>query len=208
MNIKEQLEIKDFRKEIISYLNKEFKGNENFVKIVESSVFCSEDNQIINDEFQNYKKSKNWNYTSNRWWLMLHIKIIDIKENKIKTSVAEAFIKSSSYGASIIFNGTVRNINENKEVVGITYDSHDELVLKSFDEIYKETTEKLKIIDKAVFIEHIKGYVDLVKLVLLLQLLANIEMKLMYYLDILLKKLKKDLLYGKKNIIKMNKVSG
>ena len=92
---------------------------------------------------------------------MLHTKIIDIKKNKIKTSVAEAFIKSFSYGASIIFNGTVRNINENKEVVGITYDSHDELVLKSFDEIYKETTEKLKIIDKAVFIEHVKGYVRL-----------------------------------------------
>ena len=92
---------------------------------------------------------------------MLHTKIIDIKKNKIKTSVAEAFIKSSSYDASIIFNGTVRNINENKEVVGITYDSHDELVLKSFDEIYKETTVKLKIIDKAVFIEHIKGYVGL-----------------------------------------------
>ena len=92
---------------------------------------------------------------------MLHTKIIDIKEDKIKTSVAETFIKSSSYGASIIFNGTVRNVNENKEVVGITYDSHDELVLKSFEEIYKETTEKLKIIDKAVFIEHIKGYVKL-----------------------------------------------
>jgi molybdopterin synthase catalytic subunit len=92
---------------------------------------------------------------------MLHTKIIDIKKNKIKTSVAEAFIKSSSYGASIIFSGTVRNINENKEVVGITYDSHDELVLKSFDEIYKETTEKLKIMDKAVFIEHVKGYVGL-----------------------------------------------
>ena len=92
---------------------------------------------------------------------MLHTKIIDIKENKIKTSVAENFIKSSSFGASIIFNGTVRNINENKEVVGITYDSHDELVLKSFDEIYKETTEKLKIMDKAVFIEHVKGYVGL-----------------------------------------------
>ena len=79
---------------------------------------------------------------------------------KIKTSVAEAFIKSSSYGASIIFNGTVRNNNENKDE-GMTYDSHDELVLKSFDEIYKETTEKLKILDKAVFIEHIKGYVGL-----------------------------------------------
>ena len=92
---------------------------------------------------------------------MLHTKIIDIKEDKIKTSVAETFIKSSSYGASIIFNGTVRDINENKEVVGMTYDSHDELALKSFEEIYKETTEKLKILDKAVFIEHIKGYVVL-----------------------------------------------
>ena len=92
---------------------------------------------------------------------MLHIKIIDIKENKIKTSEAEAFIKSSSYGASIIFNGTVRNINEDKEVVGMTYDTHDELVLKSFEEIYNEATEKLKITSKSVFIEHIKGYVGL-----------------------------------------------
>ena len=57
-NIKEQLEIKDFRKEIISYLNKEFKGNENFVKIVESSAFCSEDNQIINDSFKIIKNQK------------------------------------------------------------------------------------------------------------------------------------------------------
>jgi len=92
---------------------------------------------------------------------MLHTKIIDIKKDKIKISLAENFIKSSSYGASIIFNGTVRNINENKDVVGITYDTHDELVLKSFEEIYKETTEKLKIMDKAVFIEHVKGYVGL-----------------------------------------------
>ena len=92
---------------------------------------------------------------------MLHTKIIDIEKDKIKTSIAEAFIKSSSYGASIIFNGTVRNINKNKEVIGMTYDTHDELVIKSFEEIYNEASEKLKIIDKAVFIEHIKGYVVL-----------------------------------------------
>ena len=82
---------------------------------------------------------------------MLHTKIIDIEKDKIKTSIAEAFIKSSSYGASIIFNGTVRNINENKEVIGMTYDTHDELVIKSFEEIYNEASEKLKIIDKAVY---------------------------------------------------------
>jgi molybdopterin synthase catalytic subunit len=92
---------------------------------------------------------------------MLHTKIINIKKDKIITSKAEKFIKSFSYGASIIFTGTVRNINENKEVTGITYDSHDEMVLKSFEEIYKETVDKLDIKDKAVFIEHVKGYVGL-----------------------------------------------
>ena len=92
---------------------------------------------------------------------MLHIKIIDIKKEKINTSKAELFIKSSSYGASIIFTGTIRNVNEDKEVTGMTYDSHDELVLNSFKEIYNEAGDKLKIKNKAVFIEHIKGYIDL-----------------------------------------------
>ena len=92
---------------------------------------------------------------------MLHKKIIDIKKDKIIISKAEEFIKSFSYGASIIFTGTVRNFNENREVTGITYDSHDELVLKSFEEIYKEIGDKLDIKDKAVFIEHIKGYIGL-----------------------------------------------
>ena len=92
---------------------------------------------------------------------MLHTKIIDNKKEKIKISTAETFIASSKFGASIFFTGTVRNINENKKVTGMTYDSHDELVIKSFEEIYKETDEKLNIKDKAIFIEHIKGYVDL-----------------------------------------------
>ena len=33
------------------------------------------------------------------------------------------------------------------------------MVIKSFEEIYKESETKLKIKDKAVFIEHVKGYV-------------------------------------------------
>ena len=92
---------------------------------------------------------------------MLHTKIIDIKKEKIKISTAETFIASSKFGASIFFTGTVRNINENKKVTGMTYDSHDGLVIKSFEEIYKEIDEKLNIKDKSVFIEHIKGYVGL-----------------------------------------------
>ena len=92
---------------------------------------------------------------------MLHTKIVDSKKEKILTSNAEKFIKDSKFGASIYFLGTVRNINENKTVVGITYDSHDEMVIKSVEEIYNEADQKLDIKDKAVFIEHAKGYLNL-----------------------------------------------
>jgi molybdopterin synthase catalytic subunit len=92
---------------------------------------------------------------------MLHTKIIDSKKDKILTSNAEKFIKDSKFGASIYFLGTVRNINDSKTVTGITYDSHDEMVIKSFKEIYNEANQKLDIKDKAVFIEHAKGYLNL-----------------------------------------------
>ena len=92
---------------------------------------------------------------------MLHAKVIDVKKKKLTLSEAERFISSSDFGASIYFTGTVRNQNNNKNVIGITYDSHDELVLKSFKEIYNEADEKLKIKDKTVFIEHAKGYLNL-----------------------------------------------
>ena len=92
---------------------------------------------------------------------MLHTKIVDSKKEKILTSNAEKFIKDSKFGASIYFLGTVRNINDNKTVTGITYDSHDEMVIKSFEEIYNEAHQKLDIKDKAVFIEHAKGYLNL-----------------------------------------------
>ena len=92
---------------------------------------------------------------------MFHAKIIDLKKEKIEVSKAEKFISSSKFGASLIFRGTVRETNENKKVTGITYDSHDAMVIKSFEEIYNEVDQKLKIKDKAVFIEHVKGYVGL-----------------------------------------------
>ena len=92
---------------------------------------------------------------------MLHARIIDITNDKISIASAEKFISSSKFGASIFFTGTVRDVNKNKKVTGITYDAHDEMVIKSFEEIYQEASEKLKIADKAVFIEHTKGYLSL-----------------------------------------------
>ena len=90
---------------------------------------------------------------------MLHTKIIDASKEKIDILKAEEFLSSSNFGALIYFVGTVRDLNENKKVTGITYDSSDSMVLKSFEEIYKDAELKLKIKDKAVFIEHVKGYV-------------------------------------------------
>ena len=92
---------------------------------------------------------------------MLHTKIVNSKDAKLLISEAENFISSSYFGASIIFTGTVRNQNNNQTVTGITYDSHDELVIKSFEEIYNTVDQKLNIKDKSVFIEHAKGYLDL-----------------------------------------------
>ena len=90
---------------------------------------------------------------------MLHAKIIDASKEKINILKAEEFLSSSNFGALIYFVGTVRDLNENKKVTGITYDSRDSMVIKSFEEIYRDAELKLKIKDKAVFIEHVKGYV-------------------------------------------------
>ena len=90
---------------------------------------------------------------------MLHAKIIDTSKEKIDIFKAEDFLSSSNFGAIIYFVGTVRDLNENKKVTGITYDSRDTMVIKSFEEIYKDAELKLKIKNKAVFIEHVKGYI-------------------------------------------------
>ena len=90
---------------------------------------------------------------------MLHAKIIDTSKEKIDILKAEEFLSSSNFGALIYFVGTVRDLNENKKVTGITYDSRDSMVIKSFEEIYRDAELKLKIKDKAVFIEHVNGYV-------------------------------------------------
>ena len=54
--IKDNATIKDIRNEMINYLEINFDGNKNFKKIVETSAFCSENNNIISD---NYKIKKN-----------------------------------------------------------------------------------------------------------------------------------------------------
>ena len=57
-NVEEKISIKDFKKRIINYVNEKFKGNESFKKIIETSAFCSEDNNIISDNYKITKDQK------------------------------------------------------------------------------------------------------------------------------------------------------
>ena len=57
-NFNEKSSIKDLRKQIIDYIDKNFEGNKNFKKIVETSAFCSEDNNIISDKYKITKDQK------------------------------------------------------------------------------------------------------------------------------------------------------
>ena len=58
IEIQNKASIDDLRNEIIKYLNNNFEGNENFIKVVKSSAFCSENNEIISDNYKITKDQK------------------------------------------------------------------------------------------------------------------------------------------------------
>ena len=51
-NLEEKSSIKELRKTIINYVDQNFKGNNNLKKIIETSAFCSEDNNIVSDNYK------------------------------------------------------------------------------------------------------------------------------------------------------------
>ena len=57
-NLKEKSSINDLRNEILSFIDKNFKGNSNFKKLVKTSKFCSEENNIVSDIYKITKNQK------------------------------------------------------------------------------------------------------------------------------------------------------
>ena len=57
-NIEKKISIKDLKKKIINYVDEKFKGNKDYKKIVETSAFCSEDNNIISENYKITKDQK------------------------------------------------------------------------------------------------------------------------------------------------------
>ena len=57
-NLKEKSSIKDLRQEVLNFIDNNFKGNENYKKLVLSSTFCSEKNNIVSDNYEITKQQK------------------------------------------------------------------------------------------------------------------------------------------------------
>jgi len=58
IEVQNKASVEDLRNEIIKFIDKNFSGNENFIKIVKSSAFCSENNEIISDNYKITKDQK------------------------------------------------------------------------------------------------------------------------------------------------------
>ena len=57
-NLKEKSSINDLRQEILNFIHNNFKGNENYKKLVLSSTFCSEKNNIVSDSYKITEQQK------------------------------------------------------------------------------------------------------------------------------------------------------
>ena len=57
-SLKEKSSIKDLRAEILNFIENNFKGNDNYKKLVQSSKFCSEENNIVADSYKITKDQK------------------------------------------------------------------------------------------------------------------------------------------------------
>jgi len=52
LEVKKNSSIKDIKIEILEIIEKNFKGNQNLKKLVQSSAFCSEEDEIISENYK------------------------------------------------------------------------------------------------------------------------------------------------------------
>ena len=56
LEVKKNSSIKDIKIQILEFIEKNFKGNQNLKKLIQSSAFCSEADEIVSE---NYKINEN-----------------------------------------------------------------------------------------------------------------------------------------------------
>tara|TARA_Y100000992_G_scaffold37437_1_gene20974 strand:+ start:33 stop:302 length:270 start_codon:yes stop_codon:yes gene_type:complete len=58
LEVNNEASINDLKNKLIEFINKNFKGNESYIKVIKSSAFCSENNEIISDNYKITKDQK------------------------------------------------------------------------------------------------------------------------------------------------------
>ena len=89
--------------------------------------------------------------------MTLHAALVKTEKEKISLKKAKEFVASQKNGAESIFIGKVRDENDGKKVMAVTYDAHEKVVMKSFQLICKSAKDKFDNNAK-IFLEHAKGY--------------------------------------------------
>jgi len=56
--INDQTSINGFKEILLAFIDEKFKGNKDFKKIIQSSAFCSEKNEIVSDNYKILKEQK------------------------------------------------------------------------------------------------------------------------------------------------------
>ena len=102
----------------------------------------------------------------------LYTAIVNTNEKKISAEEAKKFIFSEKNGAESIFVGRVRNENSGQKVNAVTYDAHDQAVIKSFQSICSDAKSKFDK-NSIIFLEHAKGYVPVGEISILIAVSAG-----------------------------------
>jgi len=72
----------------------------------------------------------------------IYVDVWDVSERPLNALEALSFVTKAPNGAETMFVGTVREWNQGKEVLGVSYDVHTSLAKVSFEEICREAQEK------------------------------------------------------------------
>lgn len=90
--------------------------------------------------------------------MLLDVKV-SVSTELINLQDAYEFVADPAHGAVDVFVGVVRNHHQGQTVRGITYDVHDGLAKKAFQEICLEAQKRWQGIK--VYLSHFKGQLDI-----------------------------------------------
>ena len=72
----------------------------------------------------------------------IYVDVWNVSEKPLDAMAGLAYVTEKPNGAETMFVGTVRNYNQGKNVLGVSYDVFEPLAKQSFEDICKEAQEK------------------------------------------------------------------